>query len=257
MNITTALPAIPVTSALPMESMQADNAAKALVSEPAATEKQNNDTDNTAPTYSATGKAAKKDEEAEAESKEAEEKKPNGQQLSEEDVQKVDELKSRDQEVRVHEQTHAAVGGQYAGSPSYGYERGPDGKSYAVSGEVQIDVSPVKGDPQATIQKMQVVRRAALAPAQPSAADRSIAADATSKATQARAELAKQQIEGEPEEQGPDISINAPSNKSLEGKGGGAEEGKKTLSSPERGEMVASFYGQKVRPSVDSFSATA
>tara|TARA_B100002019_G_scaffold188519_1_gene162796 strand:- start:1427 stop:2290 length:864 start_codon:yes stop_codon:yes gene_type:complete len=287
MNITTALPAIPVTSAPPMESMQTDNAAKALVSEPTATEKQNNSADSAASTYSPNGKATKKGKEtaegekgAEAKGSESEEtkdekkadateeKKPNGQQLDEQEVEKVDELKSRDQEVRVHEQAHAAVGGQYAGSPSYDYERGPDGKSYAVGGEVQIDVSPVQGDPQATIQKMQVVRRAALAPAQPSAADRSIAADAANKATQARAELAQQQVQGEGEdgEQAPDISINAPFKKSLEGEGSdkdssdsaaSAEQGKKTLSAPERGAMVASFYDNKVRPSVDSFSATA
>jgi hypothetical protein len=270
-----------------MESMQTDNAAKALVSEPTATEKQNNSADSAAPTYSPNGKVAKKGKEtadgekgAEAKGSESEEtkdekkadateeKKPNGQQLDEQELEKVDELKSRDQEVRVHEQAHAAVGGQYAGSPSYDYERGPDGKSYAVGGEVQIDVSPVQGDPQATIQKMQVVRRAALAPAQPSAADRSIAADAANKATQARAELAQQQVQGEGEdgEQAPDISINAPFKKSLEGEGSdkdssdsaaSAEQGKKTLSAPERGAMVASFYDNKVRPSVDSFSATA
>ncbi|RXS43566.1 hypothetical protein EST55_05820 [Idiomarina sp. 29L] len=268
--------------------MQTDNAAKALVSEPTATEKQNNSADSAAPTYSPNGKVAKKGKDSAegeakgaeskgAESEEAkgeekadatEEKKPNGQQLDEQELEKVDELKSRDQEVRVHEQAHAAVGGQYAGSPSYEYERGPDGKSYAVGGEVQIDVSPVQGDPQATIQKMQVVRRAALAPAQPSAADRSIAADAANKATQARAELAKQQVQDEEGEQSPDISINAPFKKSLEGEGEAsnsespdaaapAEQGKKTLSAPERGAMVASFYDNKVRPSVDSFSATA
>jgi len=248
-----------------MESMQTDNAAKALVSEPTATEKQNNSADSAAPTYSPNGKVAKKGKEkADAN----EEKKPNGQQLDEQELEKVDELKSRDQEVRVHEQAHAAVGGQYAGSPSYEYERGPDGKSYAVGGEVQIDVSPVQGDPEATIQKMQVVRRAAMAPAEPSAADRSIAADAANKATQARAELAKQQVQGEEGEQSPDISINAPFKKSLEGEGEASnsespdaaapgEQGKKTLSAPERGAMVASFYDNKVRPSVDSFSATA
>jgi hypothetical protein len=115
---------------------------------------------------------------------------------------------------------------------------------------------------------MQVVRRAALAPAQPSAADRSIAADAANKATQARAELAQQQVQGEEKdgEQAPDISINAPFKKSLEGESSDkdssesaapAEQGKKTLSAPERGAMVASFYDNKVRPSVDSFSATA
>lgn len=240
--------------------MQTDNAAKTLVSEPSATEKQKNETRNgrdTADTDKSAEKGTEKGTEKGAEAKASEQKKSSGEQLSEEDIKKVDELKSRDLEVRVHEQAHAAVGGQHAGAPSYGYERGPDGKSYAVSGEVQIDVSPVQGDPQATIQKMQVVRRAALAPAQPSSADRAIAADATTKATQARAELAQQQIEGEPDDQGPDISINAPSNKSLEGEGEGTEQGKRTLSSPERGEMIASFYDQKVRPSVDSFSATA
>lgn len=287
MNITTALPAIPVTSAPPMESMQTDNAAKALVSEPTATEKQNNSADSAASTYSPNGKAAKKGKEtaegekgAEAKGSESEEtkddkkadateeKKPNGQELDEQELEKVDELKSRDQEVRVHEQAHAAVGGRYASAPSYEYERGPDGKSYAVGGEVQIDVSPVQGDPEATIQKMQVVRRAAMAPAEPSPADRAIAAEATNKATQARAELAQQQIKSgeEGENSNPDISINAPFKKSLEGEGSDkdssdsaapAEQGKKTLSAPERGAMVASFYDNKVRPSVDSFSATA
>ena len=53
-------------------------------------------------------------------------------ELSEDEQNKVAELKSRDQEVRTHEQAHAAAGGQYAGSPSYEYEQGPDGKRYAV-----------------------------------------------------------------------------------------------------------------------------
>ncbi len=48
----------------------------------------------------------------------------------------IAQLSSRDQEVRAHEQTHAAVGGRYADAPSYTYERGPDGKRYAIAGEV-------------------------------------------------------------------------------------------------------------------------
>lgn len=52
------------------------------------------------------------------------------------------EFKDRDQEVRAHEQAHQRAGGQYAGSPTYSVTRGPDGRSYAVGGEVQIDVSP-------------------------------------------------------------------------------------------------------------------
>ena len=56
-------------------------------------------------------------------------------------------LAARDREVRAHEQAHAAVGGQYAGSPHYDYTRGPNGVSYATSGHVNIDISPVPGDP--------------------------------------------------------------------------------------------------------------
>jgi hypothetical protein len=101
----------------------------------------------------------------------------------------VRQLQARDAEVRAHEQAHAAAGGTYAGAPSFGYERGPDGRSYAVSGEVPIDVSAIAGDPEATIIKMQQVKRAALAPANPSNADRSIAATADAQIMAARSEL--------------------------------------------------------------------
>lgn len=108
--------------------------------------------------------------------------------------QELRELRARDREVRTHEQAHAAIGGQYASAPTYTYERGPDGNQYAVGGEVQIDLSEIPGDPQATVQKMQQVRAAALAPAEPSAADRRIAADASRRMLAARAEMAKEAI---------------------------------------------------------------
>lgn len=111
-------------------------------------------------------------------------------------------LVSRDQEVRTHEQAHAAVGGAYAGAPTYTYTRGPDGKRYAVGGEVSIDVAPIPNDPQATLRKMEVVLRAALAPAEPSAQDRRVAAEAQAQIAQARAELiALQRSEGSAEEE--------------------------------------------------------
>jgi hypothetical protein len=103
------------------------------------------------------------------------------------------ELAARDLEVRTHEQAHASVGGELAGAASYSFTQGPDGARYAVSGEVSIDVSNVPGDPQATIDKMARVRRAALAPAEPSAQDRQVAAMATQKMTEAQADLANQQ----------------------------------------------------------------
>ena len=78
--------------------------------------------------------------------------------------------------VRAHEQAHKAAAGAHAkGGPTYEYQSGPDGKRYAVGGEVQIDTSPVPNDPQATIQKMQQVQRAANAPAEPSSQDRRVA----------------------------------------------------------------------------------
>jgi hypothetical protein len=114
-------------------------------------------------------------------------------ELTPEEQQQVKELKARDQEVRVHEAAHVAAGGAYVtGGPTYTYQTGPDGKSYAIGGEVGIDTSEVKGDPEATIRKMQTVAAAALAPAEPSGQDQKVAAAARQKEAQAHAELAKQ-----------------------------------------------------------------
>lgn len=110
-------------------------------------------------------------------------------ELSDEERKQVDKLKARDREVRAHEQAHQAAGGQYAGAASYTFQKGPDGRSYAVGGEVPIDASEIKGDPQATIDKMQQVKAAALAPVEPSGQDRKVAALADAKIAQARAEL--------------------------------------------------------------------
>ncbi len=115
-----------------------------------------------------------------------------GKALSEDERRQVEELKKRDREVRAHEQAHLAAAGGYAmGGARYTYKMGPDGKRYAVGGEVPIDVSEVPGNPQATLQKAMTVRRAALAPSNPSSADRAIAAKAAMMAAQARQEMAR------------------------------------------------------------------
>lgn len=117
-------------------------------------------------------------------------------ELSEAEQKQVRELKARDREVRAHEQAHLTAAGSLArGGPSFEYQRGPDGQNYAVGGEVQVDTSPAQGDPQATILKAQKVRRAALAPAQPSGQDLAIAAQATAMETRARMEIAQQKLE--------------------------------------------------------------
>ena len=98
--------------------------------------------------------------------------------------------------MRAHEQAHVAAAGPYArGGPKYEYERGPDSRRYAVGGEVSIDTSPVSRDPEATIQKAQVVKRAALAPAEPSGQDRQVAAEASRMEAEARREIAKRDRE--------------------------------------------------------------
>lgn len=109
--------------------------------------------------------------------------------------QELARLKARDQEVKSHERAHAAVGGHYAGSPSYEYERGSDGKRYAVSGEVEIDISTIPGDPQATLIKMQKVYAAAMAPVNPSMADIRVASEALKKINLAKQELTAQRQE--------------------------------------------------------------
>ena len=102
------------------------------------------------------------------------------------------QLKSRDADVRAHEAAHMAAGGRYiTGGASYTYQAGPDGGEYAVGGEVGIDTSPVPGNPEETAQKMRIVRAAALAPSDPSAADLSVAAAAGEAEAAALAEIAQ------------------------------------------------------------------
>ncbi|MGS2721086.1 putative metalloprotease CJM1_0395 family protein [Paraglaciecola aestuariivivens] len=116
------------------------------------------------------------------------------QQQQQAEQQKITELKQRDAEVRSHEQAHAAAGGQYAESPQYEYVRGPDGKQYAVDGEVAIDVSEAS-TPEETIRKAQQVKAAALAPTEPSAQDLRVANEATQIALEARNEIARERAE--------------------------------------------------------------
>lgn len=119
----------------------------------------------------------------------------NPKNLTDAEKAQVRELQARDSEVHRHERAHAAVGGPYAGLPSYSYTRGPDGRSYATDGEVEIDTSPAQ-TPEGTIQKMEVVIRAALAPAQPSAQDHAVANKARKLKTEAIAEKHQQELDG-------------------------------------------------------------
>lgn len=125
-------------------------------------------------------------------------------ELSEDEQQEVEELKRRDQEVRTHEHAHVAAGGQHVrGGISYEYQVGPDGKRYAVGGEVSIDTS-AENSPEDTIRKAQTIRQAALAPAEPSGQDRRAAAAAAQMEMKARQEISEEKIEGGDEEEAVD-----------------------------------------------------
>lgn len=124
-------------------------------------------------------------------------KRADGTPMAPEEIQYLDQLKQSDREVRQHEMAHQIVGGAYTGGASYDYEVGPDGKRYAVAGEVSIDYGPVPNDPQATIEKMQTVIAAAMAPADPSPKDHQVAAQARQYLLEAKLEAAMQRSEME------------------------------------------------------------
>jgi hypothetical protein len=113
---------------------------------------------------------------------------PDGLSADEQNLAR--QMAARDREMRRHEQAHAQAGGTHAGSPTFSYKIGPDGRRYASGGEVAIDTTPVRDDPEATIAKMLIVKAAALAPAAPSMPDRRIAAQADTIRLAALAELA-------------------------------------------------------------------
>ena len=140
-------------------------------------------------------------------------KKVAGSQPSAAEARQIAQLQQIDQQVRRHEQAHLAAGGNLVlGAPTFQYVVGPNGRRYAVGGEVRIDTSPVEGDPEATLLKAQQIRRAALAPSNPSTQDRSVAAKASSLESQARQELLREKQTGASETTGPtsaDSSLSA------------------------------------------------
>jgi hypothetical protein len=121
--------------------------------------------------------------------------------LTLEQQQQVQKLKQTDQKVRAHEAAHMAAGAGLTGGANFEYVRGPDGRQYAVAGEVKIDVSPSQS-PEQTLDKAKRIQAAALAPADPSAQDRAVAAQAAQMAIQAQAEISRAKRQGDTESSG-------------------------------------------------------
>lgn len=133
--------------------------------------------------------------------------------LTADEQQQVQQLKARDAEVRAHEQAHiSAAAGLRTSAPSYDYETGPDGKKYAVGGEVSISFSST-GDPEKDMQLAETMRNAALAPAEPSGQDRSVAQSAEKIIQESKMKLTEQQ----PQQN--DVIANASTAKTLVGAG--------------------------------------
>lgn len=123
----------------------------------------------------------------------AQEKSSNNQyELTQDQKMQVIELQRRDLEVRTHEAAHMSAGAGLTTGASYSYQRGPDDKMYAIGGEVGIDTSSGK-TPEETLKKAAQIKRAALAPAQPSSADLQVAATATNMEIDAKMEIQKNQ----------------------------------------------------------------
>ena len=114
-------------------------------------------------------------------------------ELSLEEQRIVTELQAADTNVRAHEAAHMAAGGGLTSPASYTYERGPDNKMYAVAGEVGISTGE-GNTPQESLNKAQTIRRAALAPADPSPQDLKVAAQAASMEMSARAEILQEKM---------------------------------------------------------------
>lgn len=141
----------------------------------------------------ARGSKAGKDAHAAGKADAKDEAKAGPRKLKPAQVHEVQELAERDRQVRAHEAAHQAAAGSLGGAASFTYETGPDGKSYAVGGEVPVDMSGGR-TPEETATRAAQIRAAALAPADPSPQDLAVAAEATAMEAAARQELARQQL---------------------------------------------------------------
>ncbi len=163
-------------------------------------------------------------------------------EITAEQIKEITKLQSRDTEVRTHEQAHMSSGGQYTkGGASYTYDKGPDGKMYATGGEVSIDIS-AEEDPEKTIQKMQVVKKAALAPTNPSTQDRQVASKAAQQETKAQKELTEEAVGNDLTARSAESSSNNDKKSGLQGKAN-SEDSKKEKSSIKVSNMDSAGVG--------------
>ena len=116
------------------------------------------------------------------------------EELTTQEKQELAKLKITDAEVKRHENAHKAMAaGLQTSGPNYEYETGPDGKKYAVAGDVNISYQK-SSDPEVNLKNAQKLKAAALAPADPSAQDRSVARKADVEIAKAKQEILEEQL---------------------------------------------------------------
>ncbi|MDD3324783.1 MAG: putative metalloprotease CJM1_0395 family protein [Sulfurospirillaceae bacterium] len=116
----------------------------------------------------------------------------NAEKLTAEQKIQIARLQAMDSAVKAHERAHISAGaGVILSGANFVYQKAPDEKLYAIGGEVTIDTSK-ESTPQETIAKMQIVRTAALAPADPSSTDYQVASTATMISMQSRLEIMRE-----------------------------------------------------------------
>ena len=115
----------------------------------------------------------------------------SGKQLTPDQRAEVAKLAARDRDVRAHEAAHLAAAGALATGVEYTYQLGPDGKLYAVGGNVKISV-PGGLSAEQRLADARQLRAAANAPTDPSGQDMTVATQAGQMEADALQQLAQQ-----------------------------------------------------------------
>lgn len=105
----------------------------------------------------------------------------------------IKRMKSWEDHVVAHERMHMLAGGGAVGAPSYVYKMGPDGKMYITGGEVTLYV-PKAATLEGSEVALQNLKKAALAPSDPSPKDMAAAAMATAIIDRVRSMIRQKQM---------------------------------------------------------------
>ena len=99
-------------------------------------------------------------------------------------------------QIQRHVESHLAVTvtTQHSSPPNYQYSS-LDGELYVVSDDVVFDTSSEPNDPQATLEKAQLIRMASMAPTDPTPQDRKASQQAIMMAAQEKSEINTASIE--------------------------------------------------------------